>query len=802
MIRLNQLAGRMGCAGAALLVAMSAGPAGAQQSIQPGGSASGALGRGDSRLDSGEFVDTYVFRGRAGQRVDARLSSGEFDAYLMIRGPSGFSQENDDVSGDSTDSALDVRLPADGEYRLMATSYEAGEIGRYTLSLDTRGGGRDQGQGRGQGGYTQSIGGGGRGPSGGSGAGGGGSIRLGDANPGMLGNGDDRLETGEFTDTWTLRGQPGGRYVARLNSSDFDAYLMVRGDGVSEDNDDDPSGRGDRNSRIDFVMPRDGEVEVTATSYQPGETGGYVLTVDEAGGGGRGDRGDRGQGGRPAPQTPATGNLQVGGNVTGRLASGSSQLRSGEYADGYTLRGRRGDRLDLRLTSTQFDPYLFITGPGDFTAANDDDDSGEDGTNSRLIVTLPADGEYRVVATSYTAGETGSYRLAASMAGRDAPAPRPNRPDPGPDDRPQPPRPSTPGTVLVDQRGSLTATDPTLEDGEHYDNYSFRARRGDRIAAILESSDFDAYLSVQGPNDQQYDNDDGPDGANSRVDAVLQADGEYTVMATSFEGGETGAYHLTVAPSTGTPRQQDVQGGARVFAVMIGISDYGGEQEDLPYTAEDAEKLAQALRREGVLNPASVTLTNAQATVAGVRAAFNRVAEQAGPNDVFLFFYSGHGNQIDGQTSALEPDGKTETIVLRDGEITDTEMGEMFGRLRTRLSMLVLDSCFSGGFARNVVSRPGTLGLFSSEEDLTSQVADKFEAGGYLSHFLRSGLGGAANLDGDDMITAGELSTYLRRQFANEVTDVEAETQDGQRSYQNLVVDRGGVQVDDVVLRL
>ncbi|RZJ40640.1 MAG: caspase family protein, partial [Brevundimonas sp.] len=172
------------------------------------------------------------------------------------------------------------------------------------------------------------------------------------------------------------------------------------------------------------------------------------------------------------------------------------------------------------------------------------------------------------------------------------------------------------------------------------------------------------------------------------------------------------------------------------------------------------------------------------------------------PDDVFLFFFSGHGNQIDGQTSAMEPDGKTETLVLRDGEITDVELGEMFGRLRTRLSMLVLDSCFSGGFARNVVSRPGTLGLFSSEEDLTSQVADKFEAGGYLSHFLRTGLAGDANLDGDDMITAGELSTYLRRQFAREVEGVEAETQDGQRSYQNLVVDRGGVQVDDVVLRL
>ena len=51
-------------------------------------------------------------------------------------------------------------------------------------------------------------------------------------------------------------------------------------------------------------------------------------------------------------------------------------------------------------------------------------------------------------------------------------------------------------------------------------------------------------------------------------------------------------------------------------------------------------------------------------------------------------------------------------------------------------------------------------------------------------------------------LTAGELATYLRRQFRVEVEDVQAETQDGQRNYQNLVIDRGGVQVDDIIVRL
>jgi len=52
------------------------------------------------------------------------------------------------------------------------------------------------------------------------------------------------------------------------------------------------------------------------------------------------------------------------------------------------------------------------------------------------------------------------------------------------------------------------------------------------------------------------------------------------------------------------------------------------------------------------------------------------------------------------------------------------------------------------------------------------------------------------------MVTAGELATYLRRQFSSQAEGVEAQTTEGQRNYQNLVIDRGGVQIDDVVLRL
>ncbi|HEV7229466.1 pre-peptidase C-terminal domain-containing protein [Brevundimonas sp.] len=739
-------------AAALAALALAGGEARAQQRLSVGGEAAGSLRNGDQQLDSGEYVDVWTFQGRAGQQVTINMSSTQIDAYLMLRGPGGLSEWNDDRATGEANARITVRLPADGLYRISATSYEPGESGEYLISLVE-----------------------GAGPA--SGREGGGDIQLGQTGAGRLALGDDRLDAGEFVDRWTFRGQPGQTYEVRLNSGAFDSYLLVRGTDLEADNDDEP-GRGSVDSRLEFVMPADGEVRIYATSYQADETGEYALTLSRPGE-------DVG----PAPVLTASASIAPGDSLSGSLGDGDATLRSGEYMRAYTLAGRAGDRLDVRMRSSGFDPYVFLTGPGEFSAANDDDESGEDGTNSRLIVTLPADGEYQLVATSFEPGETGDFILAVDRAGEEA-------------------APTGASTTLaafedgVVRQGSLSLGDDTLDDGQFVDMYQFTGRRGTRIALTAESAAFDTNLFLLGPGDVSENNDDGPDGTNSRIDFVLPQDGTYDVAVSSYDGGETGPYRLTAGLSLGTPRQAGVPGGPRIFAVMVGISDYQGYSSNLPYTDEDAIKLAEDLRRDGLLNPASVVLTDADATVAGVKAAFAQVAAQAGPEDIFLFFYSGHGAQNRGVVSPFEPDGMTETIVMVDGQISDAEMGEMFASVDARLAMIVMDSCFSGGFARNVVTRPGIMGMFSSEEDLTSQVAGKFQAGGYLSHFLRTGLGGEANADGDDMITAGELTQYLRRRYAVDVADVRTQTIDGQRSYQNLVVERGGVQVDDVVVRV
>lgn len=125
----------LACAALSLAAASMAGPALAQQRLHTGATVQGELAQGDEQLQSGEFNDAYEIEGRAGQSLLVTMRSGDFDAYLMIAGPGGFDEQNDDAGDDDTNAALNVRLPADGTYHVIATSYEPGMSGRYSLAV-------------------------------------------------------------------------------------------------------------------------------------------------------------------------------------------------------------------------------------------------------------------------------------------------------------------------------------------------------------------------------------------------------------------------------------------------------------------------------------------------------------------------------------------------------------------------------------------------------------------------------------------------------------------------------------------
>ena len=111
-------------------------------------------------------------------------------------------------------------------------------------------------------------------------------------------------------------------------------------------------------------------------------------------------------------------------------------------------------------------------------------------------------------------------------------------------------------------------------------------------------------------------------------------------------------------------------------------------------------------------------------------------------------------------------DGTDETIVLYDGSMTDDAVVALIDQITADVIILALDTCHSGGFARDFLTRPGRIGLFSSDEDVLSDTAEPLLAGGYLSYALRQAvLGHADAMPRDGALFAGELTDFMHRQF-------------------------------------
>lgn len=715
--------------------------------IQVGTSTAGELSSSDEQVE-GRHADRYSFDANVGDRVRVSLRSNEIDTFVRVSGPGGFSVSNDDSPGRGTNSMIVVSVQAAGRYEVMATSYGTGETGAYTVVVDQ---------------WT---------PTQGSTAGQASSpvtepgIQEGTTS-GSLTSDDRTLSSGEYFDAFVYQGSAGEQLSVNLRTDEFDPYLMVRGPGVTEDNDD--AAEGNLNSAVGLTLPADGAYRIIATTYAPGEQGSYTLSVES--------------GGRSATAI-VDGQLRPGVPVEGAFTSADATRQGGQYFESWSFLGSAGESVTIDLSSSEVDTFLTLLSPNGREESNDDISRRD--TNSRINMILPEDGTYEVIASTYLAAAEGGYTLSLQQSNRAVVVQEPIIPNSEAAD----------GELIFGGavEGRLNRRDTQLSSGEYYDTIMFNGRAGQGITLSMESDQIDTYVMLRGPGGLSLDNDDGSDGTNSHLEATLPQDGEYSILATSYSAGETGRY--TIRLEEGTSAQQNATG--RVYAILAGITDYE-DSNDLPYCAEDAEKLGEELTATGIMADESIILTNSQVTRQNLEDAFMTVAQSAGPDDVFLFFYSGHGAYLDGRS---ELDGRDETLYVIDGHITDDEINGWFDHVNARMAIIALDSCFSGGFARDVISAPDRMGIFSSEEDVTSNVASRFQAGGYLSYFLRNGIGGAADVGPrDGIITAGELSQYLHIQWAeHNMANEETETADAAAAYQNLVIDRGSVKVTDVIV--
>jgi len=204
------------------------------------------------------------------------------------------------------------------------------------------------------------------------------------------------------------------------------------------------------------------------------------------------------------------------------------------------------------------------------------------------------------------------------------------------------------------------------------------------------------------------------------------------------------------------------------YAVVIGSNAGGEGQAPLRFAEEDAGRVAEVLRDLGhyAASDVHVLLHPDAAHVAGAiddLAAKVRANAAGGEQSEVVFYYSGHA--------------RANALTLGSEEIALGTLRERLSALPSTLTIVVLDACQSGAFARvkgaepaadfsyNSVSRLTQKGLAvmaSSTSQELSQESDELKAS-YFTHHLVTALRGAGDADGDGRVSLDEAYRYAYR---------------------------------------
>lgn len=206
----------------------------------------------------------------------------------------------------------------------------------------------------------------------------------------------------------------------------------------------------------------------------------------------------------------------------------------------------------------------------------------------------------------------------------------------------------------------------------------------------------------------------------------------------------------------------------KVWAVVVGVAAYD-HMPVLRYTDDDAYRFYAFLKSfEGGALPDEQLriLVDEDASRENIMAALDEVFKQAGPQDLVIFYFSGHG--LNGSFLPIDFDGF-------NNKISHEEIAAAFNKCSAKYKLCLADACHSGSlFAMRGETEPalsqyyqtlaksvsGTALIMSSKAEETSLESAGLRQG-VFSHFLIRGLKGEADKNQDNIVSVQELYEFI-----------------------------------------
>ncbi|MEM9859714.1 MAG: caspase family protein, partial [Bacteroidota bacterium] len=227
----------------------------------------------------------------------------------------------------------------------------------------------------------------------------------------------------------------------------------------------------------------------------------------------------------------------------------------------------------------------------------------------------------------------------------------------------------------------------------------------------------------------------------------------------------------------------DVVASSDLFILAVGINEYKNSAYDLNYAQPDAKSFVDKItERSGKIfrNVRKLEIYDKEATKDNIQIAFKSIVTQAKPEDVFVFYYAGHGtlDEDNDDEYYLVPTDITKLYgdpeQLQAKGISATGLKGMLAELKPQKQLILMDACHSGGALKSIKTRAPASeekaivqlarasGVVMIASSGTQQYASEFEVleHGVFTYSLLEALDGKLGML-DNRIMVGALKSYM-----------------------------------------
>jgi hypothetical protein len=217
----------------------------------------------------------------------------------------------------------------------------------------------------------------------------------------------------------------------------------------------------------------------------------------------------------------------------------------------------------------------------------------------------------------------------------------------------------------------------------------------------------------------------------------------------------------------------------RRWAVLAGVNQYD-DYGDLQVCVKDVEAISQRLISAGYERDHLRLLTDNEKqlpTREEIITALQSWANLTEPDDLLLFYYSGHGQADDQDTYLIARNGRSINLPL-----TAVKLSDVTGIMRgadARAKIIILDACHSGAdlpgkgapsmteeFIRHVFEQAEGLAIIASCKQGEKSYEWLEQERSAFTHFLLEALEGQADLDQKRFVTVQDVNRYVRYQVS------------------------------------